>query len=225
MSENERALASELNEFERNEWDLRNEWTISFDVARWGRNNLEWGRWQHLLYYLCYCSCACFLGYLVNQLFYIFEHLFILVEDQLVKILSFCVFLSPGDVAFLFFKKRNLVWATSLGALPSVPRGAAIFSTEDSLPIRWFEFVNSYYSSTQVRFSSQKVSTLSGHSQLICWRCGGSLGSNQTTDTGCFLNGLHLAVTSDVPVILPLLLETSLVPWCQADSALCVWLL
>ena len=50
---------------------------------------------------LCYCSCACFLGYLVNQLFYIFEHLFILVEDRLVKILSFCVFVSPGDVAFL----------------------------------------------------------------------------------------------------------------------------
>ena len=49
----------------------------------------------------CYCSCACFLGYLVNQLFYIFEHLFILVEDRLVKILSFCVFVSPGDVAFL----------------------------------------------------------------------------------------------------------------------------
>ena len=50
---------------------------------------------------LCYCSCACFLGYLVNQLFYIFEHLFILVEDRLVKILSFYVFVSPGDVAFL----------------------------------------------------------------------------------------------------------------------------
>ena len=49
----------------------------------------------------CYCSCACFLGCLVNQLFYIFEHLFILVEDRLVKILSFCVFVSPGDVAFL----------------------------------------------------------------------------------------------------------------------------
>ena len=47
------------------------------------------------------CSCACFLGYLVNQLLYIFEHLFILVEDLLVKILSFCVFVSPGDVAFL----------------------------------------------------------------------------------------------------------------------------
>ena len=50
---------------------------------------------------LCYCSGACFLGYLVNQLFYIFEHLFILVEDRLVKILSFCGFVSPGDVAFL----------------------------------------------------------------------------------------------------------------------------
>ena len=49
----------------------------------------------------CYCSCAYFLGCLVNQLFYIFEHLFILVEDRLVKILSFCVFVSPGDVAFL----------------------------------------------------------------------------------------------------------------------------
>ena len=44
----------------------------------------------------CYCSCACFLGYLVNQLFCIFEHFFILVEDLLVKILSFCVFVSPG---------------------------------------------------------------------------------------------------------------------------------
>ena len=49
----------------------------------------------------CYCSCAYFLGCLVNQLFYIFEHLFILVEDRLLKILSFCVFVSPGDVAFL----------------------------------------------------------------------------------------------------------------------------
>ena len=39
---------------ERNEWDLRNEWTISFDVARWGRNNLKWGRWQHFLYYCGY---------------------------------------------------------------------------------------------------------------------------------------------------------------------------
>ena len=85
-----------------------------------------------------------------------------------------------------------------------------------------FAFVNSYYSSTQVHFSSQKVSTLSGHSQLICWCWGGSMGSTQATYTGCFLNGLHLAVTSDVPVILPLLLETSLVPWCQADSTLII---
>ena len=51
------------------------------------------------------CSCAYFLGCLVNQLFYIFEHLFSLFEDRLVKILSFCVFASPGDVAF--FMKRG----------------------------------------------------------------------------------------------------------------------
>ena len=52
-------------------------------------------------YFVIVSSCACFLGCLVNQLFYIFEHLFSLVEDRLVKILSFCVFVSPGDVAFL----------------------------------------------------------------------------------------------------------------------------
>ena len=54
-------------------------------------------------------SCAYFLGCLVNQLFYIFEHLFILVDDHLLKILSFCVFVSIGDVAFLF--KRGTYFA------------------------------------------------------------------------------------------------------------------
>ena len=54
-----------------------------------------------VVHYFVFCSCACFLGCLVNQLFYIFEHLLNLVEDRLVKILSFCVFVSPGDVAFL----------------------------------------------------------------------------------------------------------------------------
>ena len=49
-----------------------------------------------------------------------------------------------------------------------------------------------------------KVSTLSGHSQLICFDGVGVLGqlSTQVTDTGCFPKGLRLAVTSDVPVIL-----------------------
>ena len=89
-----------------------------------------------VVHYFVIVVVLVFLDILVNQLFYIFEHLFILVEDRQVKILSFCVFLSPRWRGFPF-EKRNLVWATSLGALPNVPRGAAIFSTEDSLPIRW----------------------------------------------------------------------------------------
>ena len=53
------------------------------------------------MHYFVIVVVLVFLDILVNQLFCIFEHLFILVEDRLVKILSFCVFVLPGDVAFL----------------------------------------------------------------------------------------------------------------------------
>ena len=42
-----------------------------------------------------------------------FEHLFILVEDRPDKILSICVFVSPGDVTFLLKRGTQLerrVW-------------------------------------------------------------------------------------------------------------------
>ena len=42
-----------------------------------------------------------------------FEHLFILVEDRLDKIIRFCVFVSPGDVIFLLKRGTRLerrVW-------------------------------------------------------------------------------------------------------------------
>ena len=68
---------------------------------------------------------------------------------------------------------------------------------------------------------SHKAQTLSGHSQLICWCWSESLGSTQATESGCFLKGLHLAVTSDVPVILHYC-QKHLVPWCQADCSLYV---
>ena len=48
-----------------------------------------------------------------GKLFYMFEHLFILVEDRPDKILSFCVFVSPGDVTFLSKRGTRLerrVW-------------------------------------------------------------------------------------------------------------------
>ena len=41
------------------------------------------------------------------------EHLLILVEDRPDKILSFCIFVSPGDVTFLLKRETRLerrVW-------------------------------------------------------------------------------------------------------------------
>ena len=48
-----------------------------------------------------------------GKLFHMFEHLFILVEDRPDKILSFCGFVSPGDVTFLSKRGTRLerrVW-------------------------------------------------------------------------------------------------------------------
>ena len=49
MSENERALASELNEFERNEWVLRNEWTRG--ATLWDEAEIIWGEADGSIYY------------------------------------------------------------------------------------------------------------------------------------------------------------------------------